>query len=72
MFGRRHPGVRRDRLNGARALKRRSASTALTPDALIAATALERGLQLVTRRRDFDRVADLRLRDPGTLQSMSR
>lgn len=35
------------------------------PDALIAATALERGLELVTRnKRDFERVPDLRLRDP--------
>jgi predicted nucleic acid-binding protein len=38
----------------------------LTPDALIAATALERGLTLVTRNvRDFHRVPRLKLREPG-------
>ena len=36
-----------------------------TPDALIAATALEHGLTLMTRNhRDFERVARLRIRDP--------
>ena len=36
------------------------------PDALIAATALENGLTLVSRnRRDFGRVRRLRLRDPA-------
>jgi toxin FitB len=36
-----------------------------TPDALIAATALEHGLPLMTRnRRHFDRVAGLELRTP--------
>jgi hypothetical protein len=36
-----------------------------TPDALIAATALEHELALMTRnRRDFDRVPGLTLRDP--------
>jgi predicted nucleic acid-binding protein len=36
-----------------------------TPDALIAATALEHGLPLMTRnRRHFDRVADLQLQAP--------
>lgn len=35
------------------------------PDALIAATAIERGLTLVTRnRRHFDPVKQLRVRDP--------
>ena len=38
------------------------------PDALIAATALEQGVPLITRNvRDFGRVADLQLRDPATL-----
>jgi len=39
-----------------------------TPDALIAATALEHGLALVTRnRRDFERVHGLRVLDPDAL-----
>jgi toxin FitB len=38
------------------------------PDALIAATALEHGLELATRNaRDFAHVPDLRVRDPATL-----
>lgn len=38
-----------------------------TPDALIAATALEHELHLVTRNhRDFDGVAGLTIRDPAT------
>lgn len=38
------------------------------PDAIIAATALERGLDLVTRnRKDFTGVEGLRVRDPSTL-----
>ena len=38
------------------------------PDALIAASALMRGFQLVTRnRRDFERVRELRIRDPSSL-----
>ena len=37
-------------------------------DALIAATALEYGLQLTTRNvRDFAKIPGLRLRDPDTL-----
>jgi len=37
-------------------------------DAIIAATALERGLELVTRnRRDFEHVRGLRVRDPSSL-----
>jgi predicted nucleic acid-binding protein len=38
------------------------------PDALIAATALEHGLELVTRNtRDFKGISGLRLRDPSAL-----
>ena len=37
-------------------------------DALIAATALEHGLELVTRNvRDFKGISGLRLRDPGAI-----
>jgi predicted nucleic acid-binding protein len=44
---------------------RRGTSMAL-PDALIAATALERGLALMTRNtREFERVDGLKVRSPG-------
>lgn len=47
----------------------RRATEIRTPDALIAATAMEHGLQLVTRnRRDFEGVKGLRWRDPAELQ----
>ena len=46
----------------------RDISRLRTPDALIAATALERDLELVTRnRRDFAAVPGLRVRDPASL-----
>lgn len=46
----------------------RRATRLATPDAVIAATALERDLVLITRnRRDFERVSGLRLRDPASL-----
>jgi predicted nucleic acid-binding protein len=46
---------------------RRTASMRM-PDALIAATALEQGLDLVTRnRRDFAKVHGLRVRDPAAV-----
>ena len=46
---------------------RRTASIRL-PDALIAATALEHALDLVTRnRRDFAKVRGLRVRDPAAV-----
>ncbi len=52
-----------DRAVAERAGRIRRESAIRLPDALIAATALEHGLQLATRnRRDFDRVRGLRLR----------
>ena len=47
---------------------RRAAPGLRTPDALIAATALEHDLELITRNsRDFAGIRGLRLRDPATL-----
>lgn len=52
-----------DRAVAERAGRLRRALGLRTPDALIAATAIEHGLVLVTRnRRDFESVAELRLR----------
>jgi hypothetical protein len=52
-----------DRAVAERAGRIRWETGVLLPDALIAATALEHGLQLMTRnRRDFARVRGLRLR----------
>jgi len=52
-----------DRAVAERAGRIRRESAIRLPDALIAATAIEHGLQLATRnRRDFDRVRGLRLR----------
>jgi len=57
-----------DRTIAERAGRLRRGSSMRTPDALIAATALEHGLELVTRnRRDFETVPGLRLRDPASL-----
>ncbi len=57
-------GVEREIAEHAGRLRRTARLS--TPDALIAATALERGLVLNTRnRRDFERVAGLRLHDPA-------
>lgn len=57
-----------DRAIAERAGRLRRGSAMLTPDALIAATAIEHGLELVTRnRRDFEKVPSLRLRDPASL-----
>jgi predicted nucleic acid-binding protein len=57
-----------DRVIAERAGRIRRASDVRTADALIAATALIHGLELVTRnRRDFDRVDGLVVRDPSTL-----
>src|SRR2546428_606270 len=57
-----------DRAIGERAGRLRQSSKMETPDALIAATALEHGLELTTRNaRDFAGVPGLRLRDPTQL-----
>lgn len=51
--------------SAGRVRRRRGIQTA---DALIAATALERGLELVTRnRRHFDQIPGVRVRDPDDL-----
>lgn len=55
-----------DRAVAERAGRLRRASTIRLPDALIAATALEHRLTLVTRNvRDFNRVKGLRVRPVG-------
>src|SRR5260221_3697785 len=52
-----------DRSIAERAGRLRRGSSLRTPDALIAATAIEHGLELVTRnRRDFEAIPGLRLR----------
>lgn len=57
-----------DRAIAERAGRLRRGSGMRTPDALIAATAIEQGLELVTRNlRDFRDVPGLRLRDPASL-----
>ncbi len=57
-----------DRIVAERAGRLRRGSPIRTPDALVAATAIEHGLELVTRnRRDFKGIPGLRLRDPATL-----
>ncbi len=57
-----------DRAVAERAGRIRRVTRIRTPDALIAATALEHGLALVTRnRRDFERVHGLRVLDPDAL-----
>lgn len=57
-----------DRAIAERAGRLRRGSRIRTPDALIAATALEHGLSLVTRnRRDFENVHGLHVLDPQDL-----
>jgi predicted nucleic acid-binding protein len=57
-----------DRTIAERAGRLRRGSALRTPDALIAATAIEHGLELVTRnRRDFKDIPGLQLRDPTSL-----
>ena len=47
----------------------RRTSAVRLPDAVVAATALEHGLSLVTRnRRDFAPIRGLRLRDPASIR----
>lgn len=56
-----------DRAIAERAGRLRRGSPLLTPDALIAATAIEHGLELVTRNRhDFEGIPGLRVRDPAS------
>lgn len=55
-----------DRAIAARAARIRREAGIRLPDALIAATALEHGLEVATRNtRDFDRVRGLRVRQLG-------
>lgn len=57
-----------DRSIAERAGRLRRGSALRTPDALIAATAIEHRLALVTRnRRDFRDIPGLQLRDPASL-----
>lgn len=55
-----------DRTVAERAGRIRRGSLIRTPDALIAASALEHGLSLMTRnRRDFSRITGLKVVDPA-------
>ena len=57
-----------DRSIAERAGRLRRGSALRTPDALIAATAIEHGLELVTRNlRDFKGIRGLQLRDSASL-----
>ena len=59
-----------DRAIAERAGFLRRTMAVLTPDALIAATALELGIPLITRnRRDFERIPDLTLYTPEDLSA---
>lgn len=57
-----------DRATAERAGRLRRSASIEAPDALIAATALQHGLELATRNaRDFAAIPGLRLHDPATL-----
>jgi hypothetical protein len=63
-----HTEIEVDSAIAERAGRLRRTASVRTPDALIAATALEHGLDLVTRnRRDFAKVRGLRVRDPAAV-----
>lgn len=63
-----HVEIPVDRVIAERAGRLRREARLDLMDALIAATALEHGLQLMTRNaRDFAKISGLRLRDPATL-----
>jgi len=63
-----HREIAVDRAIAERAGRLRREDRLEAADALIAATALENHLALVTRnRRDFGKVRDLRVRDPNSL-----
>ena len=62
-----HTEIAVDAIIAERAGRLRRTAMIRMPDALVAATALERGLELVTRnRRDFDRIRGLRVRSPAS------
>ena len=62
-----HTEIAVDAIIAERAGRLRRTSMIRMPDALVAATALEYGLELMTRnRRDFDRIRDLRVRSPAS------
>jgi len=64
----RHREIAVDGLIAAGAGRLRRTDRLEIADALIAATALAHGLELVTRnRKDFERVRGIRLRDPSSL-----
>lgn len=62
-----HTELAVDSATAERAGRIRRATEVRIPDALVAATALEHDLDLITRnRRDFERIRGLRLRSPAT------
>ncbi len=62
-----HTEIAVDAIIAERAGRLRRTLMIRMPDALVAATALEHRLELMTRnRRDFDRIRDLRVRSPAS------